>query len=754
MRYQILAICLSLFAGAFAQTPFPEKGIAFNDAILPRVDIIIQQTLLDELLKPENAENSEEFPAVFVWNDGENIDTLQDIGFRLRGNTSRYSAKKSFKVDFTKFDGPRFHDLNEMNLNGEHNDPSIMRAKLCWDIYKLAGIPSTRASHVQLYINGEYRGLYLNVEHIDKRYLKKRYDDDDGNLYKCFFGADLAYRGNDPEAYKFELYDRQVYDLKTNKDLDDYSDLARFIIALNDRDNPDYRCQLEEVFNVDGYLRAMAMDILVGHWDGPLYNKNNFYLYSDPKTGQFQFIPYDLDNTFGIDWFNIDWASRYVYAWGPEEDRPLYDNLIAIPEYRQKLSYYLYQFTNDFFNEDYLNDYLDQFKDRLTAAVVNDTYAQLDYGFKLDDFLESFENDWGNHVKYGIKPYLKTRSESANGQAQTSSIAPILSDSKIEWTDSELNFSVRVRDLDLETVSVNYNFEGNGWQNGIELRDDGQAPDEVANDEYFTTSIPFPGFGQLTYYFEGLDQNSQLSRFPFCEDLNSGIGYLATPNLVINEFVASNTIFADEEGEFEDWLEIYNADSEAINLAGLFLSDDHDNRSKWPLPDITLGAGEFLLFWCDEDQEQGPLHTNFKLSKSGEELGLWDSAANNFAPIDTFTFGPMFPNVSLGRLPDGQGPVTSIGGPTPGFSNVPVGLQELIGLDFQIYPNPAQEKLQIDFDQTIDQMIIRDATGTLRTRHAALEPHSDVDISTLPAGIYWISIQLGDQWGTTRLVKL
>ena len=110
-------------------------------------------------------------------------ETVDSIGFRLRGNTSREAAKKSFKVSFNTFvSGREFYGVDKLNLNGEHNDPSIIRSKLCFDHYKTIGMTATRANHVEVYINGQYYGLYISVEHIDDEFLNKNFGDDTGNL--------------------------------------------------------------------------------------------------------------------------------------------------------------------------------------------------------------------------------------------------------------------------------------------------------------------------------------------------------------------------------------------------------------------------------------------------------------------------------------------------------------------------------------------------------------------------------------------
>ena len=151
----------------------------------------------------QNVQSDSEFVASFHFQNAYINETVENIGFRLRGNTSREAAKKSFKVSFNTFvSGREFYGVDKLNLNGEHNDPSIIRSKLCFDHYQTIGMKASRANHVEVYINGQYYGLYISVEHIDDEFLNKNFGDDTGNLWKCLYPADLNYLGSDPNLYK------------------------------------------------------------------------------------------------------------------------------------------------------------------------------------------------------------------------------------------------------------------------------------------------------------------------------------------------------------------------------------------------------------------------------------------------------------------------------------------------------------------------------------------------------------------------
>lgn len=128
--------------------------------------------------------------------------------------------------------------------------------------------------------------------------------------------------------------------------------------------------------------------------------------------------------------------------------------------------------------------------------------------------------------------------------------------------------------------------------------------------------------------------------------------------LVINEFMPANSsTAADPAGEFDDWVELYNSTDEPINMEGYFLSDNHGNRTKYVFPDVVIEPDGFLIVWCDGQIEQEGLHTSYKLSSAGEELGLYNPDSTS---IDYVRFGDTPNDVSIGRFPSGHGPFTRL----------------------------------------------------------------------------------------------
>jgi hypothetical protein len=136
---------------------------------------------------------------------------------------------------------------------------------------------------------------------------------------------------------------------------------------------------------------------------------------------------------------------------------------------------------------------------------------------------------------------------------------------------------------------------------------------------------------------------------------------LATPHargaILINEFMASNTHTApDPLGHYEDWIELYNNSATAVNLAGLYLTDDPTSPTKWKIPsttpaETTVAGSGYLIVWADQHPTEGSTHADFKLSGEGEDLLLVDR--DGATVLDWVHFGPQYADVSYGRYPNG-----------------------------------------------------------------------------------------------------
>lgn len=429
MKSKLLLVFLIAAHGLFSQISRPPASDPiYNSSEVTRIDITIDSEHLEQILAEENESSDVEYPADFSFTSSTFSADEQQIGFRLRGNTSRSSAKKSFKVAFNSFEpGRDLEGYEKLNLNGEHNDPSIARSKLCWDLMQQVGVPASRAAHTTLYINGEYRGLYINVEHIDEEFVELRFGNKTGNLYKCLYPADLNYLGSNPDQYKNESGSRRMYELKTNEEADDYSGLAHFIQVLNQTNAAEFQEKIEEVFDVNSYLKALAVEMLTAHWDNYGVNKNNFYLYHNPEDDKFYYIPYDMDNTLGIDFIGDGWTDTDIYEWYDDRaNRPLTRRMMENDIFRSRFSTYVDEILRDHFNPEALFPEIDRIQAMITEYAEADAYKAMDYGFTNADFHASFTDDLSyGFVKEGLKPFVSKRYQSAMDQLVLSASVPL-----------------------------------------------------------------------------------------------------------------------------------------------------------------------------------------------------------------------------------------------------------------------------------------------------------------------------------------
>ena len=150
-------------------------------------------------------------------------------------------------------------------------------------------------------------------------------------------------------------------------------------------------------------------------------------------------------------------------------------------------------------------------------------------------------------------------------------------------------------------------------------------------------------------------------------------------SIVINEILTSNTtINQDEDGSYQDWVELRNNGATAVNLTNFGLTDDATLPYKWTFPNVTIAAGQYLLIWCSDKNRTNttkPLHTNFKLSSSGETITLTNASG---VAINTVTTPVILQNISYGRLPNGTGDFKFFNVVTPALANGTVGYTEAL----------------------------------------------------------------------------
>jgi hypothetical protein len=302
----------------------------------------------------------------------------------------------------------------------------------------------------------------------------------------------------------------------------------------------------------------------------------------------------------------------------------------------------------------------------------------------INPFLDnSVPTSWAASVDTGGTPGKVNNTYAANA-------APVCRDGKrsVALPTASDAVTVTVYASDSEghlTGVVLWVDEGSGFASRT-MYDDGLHGDGAAADSIFGAAIAAHANGTVVkYYAVATDNLSQTDTWPSGAPTDYRaytVGY-APPVLAVNELVASNTSgVLDDHGEREDWVEIYNPGDATVDLGGMYLTDDLGNGNKWEIPaGVSIGAGAHLVFWADEQLEQGPLHAGIKLSASGEEIGIFSARDKGNTRLSGWKFGPVAPNVAVGYLPDYAGDAGVCGKavpeylatPTPGASNATSG---------------------------------------------------------------------------------
>ncbi len=234
------------------------------------------------------------------------------------------------------------------------------------------------------------------------------------------------------------------------------------------------------------------------------------------------------------------------------------------------------------------------------------------------------------------------------------------------------------------------------------------------------------------------------------------LGTPGTPNstvtdvsgLFVNEILATNIqALPDEQGEYDDWFELYNASDDSVNIGGLCFTDNENTPCRWQLPlhfpaKTTLPPYGFLLLWADGQTEQGLLHTNFKLSAGGERVAVYQRVGTGYVERENLVFGQQSPDISWGRYPDGSAD-TRMMYPTPSATNVSSGTNEPGVKTLEMFPNPFSDQLFFDAKKVEKpyHLTMLNALGQVVYEVNGLrEEHLRLERNGLPDGVYLVVV--------------
>ncbi len=405
---KLVIAALSLVACVHSSDTTQRQAELFDPDVVQDITLDLAPADLQKL--KDSATSNADFvyvPATFHWKDV----TLENVGVRLKGNSSRVPGmiKRSYLIKFDEHvEGQELFGLKRLGLDNAIQFGSLFSERILTEILAAEGVPAVRANYARLVINGVYQGVYVSLERVDKRFLARQFDDNDGNLYKCDeggAGANLAYLGDAASAYRGMV--GSTFLAETNEETADLSDVIALAKTLRDGTIAD----VEQAVDLDGFTKVMAVMMLGGAFDQYTgFNPHNYYLYRDPDSSQWSYIPHDLDVGFADNAFG---QIKVIDGWDAATPRtlqplPLVDRVLGDPAL---LAQY----------RDHARDYLDRyFEPSKLGARLDALYAQIATDLATDPYPASrvVVMDTGGYpgIVADLKAFMQRRYDTARTQ--------------------------------------------------------------------------------------------------------------------------------------------------------------------------------------------------------------------------------------------------------------------------------------------------------------------------------------------------
>ena len=681
--------------------------------------------------------------------------TYDSVGVRFRGNTSYQfggAFKKSFKIELDNWIlGQDHKGYSTIKLNNMAQDPSMMR-EVVYNTFIKKHIPVAKTSFVKLYLNGANWGLYNNIQQMNNDFLEEWYLSNNGTWWRADkptttggpgggggpgWGdgtAGLNYLSADTTIYK------TYYTLKNASKLQPWDDLVTICNKLNTIPVAQLNDSIVDYLDLDRTLWYLASEIAWTDDDSyVMKGKMDYYVHYELETGRM--TPHEYDGNSALE-------TNVATSWGvfynaSNPNYPLLNKLLSNAEIRQRYLAHFRTILAEEFDTAYTNATINTFKALVDTVVFNDpkkasTYAAFNTEVNV------------------LKSFVTTRKNFLNSNTEIQQVAPAIASApfyvnNIQYQQPITNQSVTIKATitstnGIDNVKLFYATGIVGRFYTTEMYDDGTHNDSIASDGIYTGEIPGYAAGTLVrYYVQAAGGNTakSVSYLPVGAEHDVFI-YTVVPNsttanvpIVINEVMASNaTIVMDNAGEYDDWIELYNNGTSAVDLSGFYITDNPLNLAKWEMPAGTIiQPGDYLIIWADEDSSQGPFHANFKLSGIGEAIYLLDTS---LALVDSVSWGQQTLDRGYARVPNGTGsfmiqaPTFSANNNTAGFETVEV------PTTINLYPNPTSSTVNI---QSIDTrrrpIIIRNMLGQIM-EEITYNEFITTDVSNYAEGIYLV----------------
>ena len=521
----------------------------------------------------------------------------------------------------------------------------------------------------------------------------------------------------------------------------------------------------------------LAFDNLTVNLDAPINFAHNYYLYED-DAGKFNPIIWDLNENFGgfsmllegppLSPTGMQQLNPYLNS--TSNNYPIISKILSNATYKKMYVAHMKTIMDDYFTNGVYHTRALEIQSIIDSEVQGDPNKFYTYS----NFISNIDNSVGgggppgpgNQQVIGITELMEARTSSLNSLADFQAAQPVITNIELIPSNPAPNSDVWLT-ADVAATQSAYllfrNSQSDAFEK-LEMLDDGNYNDGAAGDGVFGVTLS-TGANGFQYYIYAENENAAAflptrAAYEFYTLTVSG-------DLVVNEFMASNEATAsDPDGEFEDWIEIYNNTDADILLNGYFMSDDGSDLTQWAFPDTFITANGYLIIWADNDEDQEGLHANFKLSASGESIYLVDS---DTLIINEVAFGEQTTDISTGRYPNGTGSFIEMS-PTfstenyDGLTDIADETSSELPIEFSLeqnFPNPFNPTTQIlisipesgNYTLKVYNILGQEVATLLNDQVSAGNYKFYFDASNLTSGIYIYSLT-GNNFTQTKKMTL
>ena len=679
-----------------------------------------------------------------------NGNEFNNVGVKYKGNSSYepYQIKNPFHIELDTYTDQDYQGYTDIKLSNGYRDPSFLREVLS---YKIARdyMHAPKSNFANVYVNDQLLGLYSNTESVGKKFVKAHFGSKSNTFIKCnpiivtepgmVDIPNLVYLGADSSLY-FNSYELES----------DYgwSDLIDLCDTLNN-----HTSEIEKIINVNEVLWMLAFDNLLVNLDSYIgLFSQNYYLYKDDNK-LFRPVTWDLNESFGsfsgTGTSNLNSTTSRIQMTHllhiNDNNWPLVKKLLSIPTYkRMYLAHMRTILTEHFLNNSYSTAAM-----TLQNLIKTSVEADGNKFYTYSEFLQNLAIDVtaGPGTAPGLIKLMDGRKAWLGSLSDFTSTQPLVSDLTVSNSQpsigSFINITARITNSEAAGAFLSYRNEGNYPFVRIQMIDDGLHGDGESNDRIFGSTITISSGKTLFYIYA---ENNQAGIFSPQRAEMDTYEIITKPledkDLVINEFLASNvSTVTDQNGEYDDWIELYNNSDGVISLNNIYLSDSYSDLYKWKFPDnVTIPAGGFIIVWADDNNSQTGLHANFKLSASGEQIIL---SHGSLGIMDSYSFGSQIQDISMQRCPDGSGDFVSAIPTHNNLNCIPTMVDyRIIPAELTVFPNPFSGALYLDFcEETIETIRIINVMGkTVFQKNGYNTSVLELHLEQLPKGFYMIII--------------